>query len=114
MEEVKGKTTMRDITHGVSGGASVSVDLSNMELLIMELTKAVKGVSMTVNVPQAGSPDVNVQVQPAALTAVPLPPTVMPAPEVKVTIPPQRLLAVFLFIFMASDVALKIICLLKP
>lgn len=58
MDDAKGKATMLDLAHGQGSGQTASVAAQNLEPLITELIKAVRAISMVVNVPPAGAPDV--------------------------------------------------------
>lgn len=131
MTEVNHKpTTMRDIAHGSASTVSGGADLGNVEILLHELVRAVKGVSLSVTVPPLAPPDVNVTVSPIplvlqeALSAAlePRVPTehqrvvlnqAVP-PVVQVVVPRQWALACVIFTLLAADMALRLVEILKP
>ncbi len=58
MTDEKGKATMLDLAHGHGGSVAGAVASHNLEPLLQELIKAVRSISIAVNVPPAGAPDV--------------------------------------------------------
>jgi hypothetical protein len=89
MDGAKGKPTMRDISHGISTvTVAGGVDSGNLEPLIKELIQAVRGLSLTVNVPPVSSPDVVVNVPAVAPPAVVVNLPALSPPDVIVNVPP--------------------------
>jgi hypothetical protein len=84
MTEEKGKTTMVDIAH--RGGSTViagNIGLGNLEPLMLELIKAVRAITLTVNVPALGPPEIDVHVA-APVVSVAAPEVHVAAPNVTV------------------------------
>lgn len=113
-EEQKGRSTMMDIAHGYAVTAGPSAGNHNFAPLMQELIKAVKEISIQVNVPPAGVPDVNVAapsvtVQSATPDITVQAPQGLPPPEAPVVIPEHsNLLASGLCFFIFIDVCLKL------
>lgn len=92
-EEKKGAATMMNVAHASnSPGAAVGgVSIGNFEPLFLELIKAVRAVSLTVNVPALGPPEIDVHVA-APVVSVAAPEVHVAAPNV--TIPNANALPV--------------------
>lgn len=113
MDAEKGRTTMVDLAHaGGSTFIASGVAPWNIEPLMRELIAAVRQVSLTVNVPQIGVPDVHVDVAaPRVEMTVPpqlTPVNVQPAAPQIVVVTSNRFLLASLCVMAAADIALKI------
>lgn len=88
-EEKKGPATMMNVAHASNSAVATAVggvSTGNFEPLFLELIKAVRAVSLTVNVPALGLPDINVA---APAVNVATPEVHVAAPSVSVTVPAQ-------------------------
>ncbi len=115
MTEGKGAGTMTNIAHS-GGGAPAQiggVSSGNLEPLFLELIKAVRQVSLTVNVPALGPPEIEVKVSapevhvaaPQVHVAVPQISEAMPMVDsrpVTINVPPQTKLIAAVWCLVAS------------
>ena len=110
-EEIKGRSTTRDIAHGMPTVVAGGIDFGNLEPLLRELTLAVRAISLSVNVPPGvvtvAPPEVTVNVPPSTQ-----PTWVAPAftpPAVSVVVPKQWVMATLLFLLLLSDILIKLL-----
>ncbi len=121
MTEEKGKATMSDIAHGGGGAPSVGgVSYGNLEPLLLQMIAAIRAVSLTVNVPALGPPEIEVKVA-APDVHIAAPAIEVPESNIVVTVPPQTKIIAAIWCLVASvwclvagDIALKVLMFLHP